>query len=351
MSSRPVRPGEPARSARSARSTRPPRAVGSGPPTGSASSTRSGTPVDSISPDEALARFARHQDNLVTRAQALSVGLSKDQLWRRVRNGHLVEVQPRVYRLRFADAGARQAIRAAVMSSGGAASHLSAAWLHGLVSGAPGRPHVSLPRDRGFRGRGVEVHRPCDWSPEDLGEVEGITVTGPVRTVVDVGASVTATRLLRIVERGLNQELFTVEDVKRRLASLARQGRTGAGPLRQLLAVRSADLAASESDLESLLWDVIRRSELPLPERQVPVEFAGRRYRLDLAYRAERIALEGDGFGVHTRRATFVRDHRRQNDLLLAGWLVIRFTWEHIVQRPDYLVETVQAALEARKVG
>jgi very-short-patch-repair endonuclease len=36
----------------------------------------------------------------------------------------------------------------------------------------------------------------------------------------------------------------------------------------------------------------------------------------------------------------------RQNDLVLEGWTVLRFTWTHITADPDYVAETITRALE-----
>ena len=54
---------------------------------------------------------------------------------------------------------------------------------------------------------------------------------------------------------------------------------------------------------------------------------AGQRFRLDAAYPELMIFMEGDGFGVHSQRDPFEIDRSRQNLLVLAGWLPLRFTW------------------------
>ena len=72
---------------------------------------------------------------------------------------------------------------------------------------------------------------------------------------------------------------------------------------------------------------------LPRPVLQHPVELGGRRYRIDLAYPEQRVAIELDG-SVHLRRDVWEADHERQKALVLAGWTVLRFTWREDDRRP-----------------
>jgi len=69
------------------------------------------------------------------------------------------------------------------------------------------------------------------------------------------------------------------------------------------------------------------------------------RYRLDLAFVRERIAVEVDGWAWHSDVERFRADRRRQNALVLAGWTVLRFTWDDLTNRPEQVVAQIQAAL------
>ena len=86
---------------------------------------------------------------------------------------------------------------------------------------------------------------------------------------------------------------------------------------------------------------------MPVPQHEVRV--AGRFVaRVDLAFLAARIALEYDGRAVHERTDVFARDRRRQNELVQAGWTVLRFTAEDLRWGAARAVEVVRAALLAR---
>jgi very-short-patch-repair endonuclease len=69
------------------------------------------------------------------------------------------------------------------------------------------------------------------------------------------------------------------------------------------------------------------------------------RYELDVAFPTERIAIEVDGWAWHSDVERFRRDRRRQNDLVLAGWTVLRFTWHDLTNRPDTVIAQIRSAL------
>jgi hypothetical protein len=83
------------------------------------------------------------------------------------------------------------------------------------------------------------------------------------------------------------------------------------------------------------------------PQVQYPVVVNGNTYRLDLAYPAQRVAVEYDGAG-HRQQARARRDLAREADLAAAGWRVLRFDAHVVMSHPDRLFSAVQAQLAAR---
>lgn len=87
------------------------------------------------------------------------------------------------------------------------------------------------------------------------------------------------------------------------------------------------------SDLEDGLAWWIKAAGLPAPERQYK-PITDRRYRVDFAWPDHNliVEVEGGGFvgGRHTRGAGFRADCERSNELVLAGWRVLRVTGDHI---------------------
>jgi len=57
-----------------------------------------------------------------------------------------------------------------------------------------------------------------------------------------------------------------------------------------------------------------------------------------------RIILEADSFEWHGSRRALVRDARRYNNFVIAGWLVLRFSWEDVMHHPDDVVCVLEAA-------
>jgi very-short-patch-repair endonuclease len=68
--------------------------------------------------------------------------------------------------------------------------------------------------------------------------------------------------------------------------------------------------------------------------------------RLDLAWPSCLLAVEADGRETHDKPAALYQDRVRQNNLMLAGWTVLRFTWDDVYRRPSWVVAQVSAALQ-----
>jgi very-short-patch-repair endonuclease len=69
--------------------------------------------------------------------------------------------------------------------------------------------------------------------------------------------------------------------------------------------------------------------------------------RLALAWPSRKLAVEADGREPHDAPDALYRDRSRQNDLVLAGWTVLRFTWSDVRHRPAWVVAQVRRALAA----
>lgn len=67
--------------------------------------------------------------------------------------------------------------------------------------------------------------------------------------------------------------------------------------------------------------------------------------RVDLAYLRLRIAIDCDSEAWHSGRQRRQAELARQNRLVLAGWTVLRFTWDDLVGRPAHIVEQVRQTL------
>jgi REase_MTES_1575 len=221
---------------------------------------------------------------------------------------------------------------AAVVSYGETAvlSHMSAAILLGL---RPARgPRIDLTvRGGGGRGRrgAIIVHR-SRLSPDEVMARDGIPVTTPTRTIIDVADFSTR----RVVERMLDEAAYLRLD----LEGLApRPGRRGAGLLARVLAEHTPGTTRTRGDLEELMVELCGRAALPLPEVNQTVEG----YEVDFVWRKARLIVETDGWAAHGTRSAFERDRLRDAHLTAAGWRVVRIT----MRRPEREPEAVAAQL------
>lgn len=287
-------------------------------------------------------RVARHQLGVITRSQAIGLlGLGATERW--LSDGRLVLEQPGTYRLLGSPRTWPLRLNAAVLSSGGVASHRSAAELWGLIDPAE-VVEVAIPAGRRSRLRPpAVVHRIRDLRPGLAVFRAGILVTDPQRTLVDLGLTSPRWEVSRALTTAISSKLLTIQDVVALRDALARPGRNGTGVLRQVLADRLPTIEGEESHLEARLVDLLAQGTIPRPVLQHEVWDAGRFVaRLDAAYPDVLLAVEADGFRFHSSPEALQRDHRRQNQLVALGWTVLRFTSHDVRRRRPHLLHTVE---------
>jgi hypothetical protein len=94
-----------------------------------------------------------------------------------------------------------------------------------------------------------------------------------------------------------------------------------------VLAARLPGYDPGESELEARIARIIQAHGLPRPAHQHRVSYGSHRYRIDLAWPDRKLYLEGNGFGFHMLATDLDSDARRQNELVLDGWIPIEITW------------------------
>jgi very-short-patch-repair endonuclease len=67
---------------------------------------------------------------------------------------------------------------------------------------------------------------------------------------------------------------------------------------------------------------------------------------VDVLFRNLKLAIEIDGRLFHTGADVFETDRSRQNQLVLDGWCVLRFTWTMIEEQPETVLAMVREAIE-----
>jgi predicted transcriptional regulator of viral defense system len=291
----------------------------------------------------ALDDLAAAQHGLATRRQVLD-HLTARQIRAWVAGGRIVPVRPGVYRLAGAPESWEQRVLAACLSTGGVASHRSAARLWRL-DGVPSlRLEITLPLGQRVRLDGVVSHRSNRLDDRFVTRVDGVPATTAARTLVDLSAVVGPRTVEKAVDDALRRDLVSVLELRRCFDALAGRGRRRCAWLRPILEARQPDYEPGDSALEVQVARWLGEAGLPEPAHQVGILARGRRYRIDLAYPDLRLGIELDGWAHHRTRSAFDNDRARGNDLELAGWTVLRFTSKSA--RSD-VVDTVVRARQA----
>jgi len=124
--------------------------------------------------------------------------------------------------------------------------------------------------------------------------------------------------------------------------------------LRDVASERRSRLKERDDHSEQLFasyiwWPVLGSFDYLHPEYEVNDYRDGSRY-LDFAYirPPHRISIEIDGFGPHQKHASrrkFSDDRFRQNQLVLDNWIVVRFSYDDIGERPRQCQQFLQQLL------
>jgi len=273
--------------------------------------------------DAAIWALVDAQHGVVTRAQLLELGLSARRIERRVASGRLHPVWRGVYAVGRPQLGRLGRWMAASLACGPGAvlSHGSAAALWEFGPELPGLVEVSLPPGRSSRRAGIRAHRRAALLPADVTAREGIPVTSPVRTLIDLATQLPPGRLERAVNEA--DKLGRVRADTLRASLDEHRGEPGVAALRALLDPLSFRL--SDSELETSFRPIARAAGLPTPETKARVNG----YEVDFFWPELGIVVETDGLRYHRTASQQRRGLERDQAHLAAGMWPIRFShWQ-----------------------
>lgn len=219
-------------------------------------------------------------------------------------------------------------------------SHLSAALHHGWeVCFPPDKPQLvvatgtEVPATIGWA---VEA-RPIDLRPKDT---DG-WATSKLWTVLLCARDLPFRDALAVADSALRHEDVTPEE----LITAAGAWR-GAERDRLQRVARHADGRAA-NPFESALRSIAIEAGLDVIP-QWEIHSCGLTLHPDLADPLRAIALEADSWTHHAAQsADHDRDCARYNALVVAGWILLRFTWSQVMFAPEQVRSTIAAALSA----
>ncbi len=226
---------------------------------------------------------------------------------------------------------------------GAVATSRTAATVWDLPVDPPERPQILIPRSRrGLSITGVELRTTTRADREDATVHNGIPVTSPCRTLIDVAREVDDAVLSRAIASALRTGLVTAARLRHRCESLNFLSARGRGRVERLLNALENSSRPTESALEETFARLIDHSRLPSPTYQYSVLTNDGWLRLDAAYPDMRLGIEIDGFAWHSSPDQLDRDRHRSNTLAAIGWTILHFTSHDVQDRPDDVVAEIE---------
>lgn len=247
----------------------------------------------------------------------------RNDLRHAIRDGRIVRVGHRRYALPGLDQAHADAARL-----GGVIAGLSAAAYWGWkVKNPPARSCVllrrGLKRDPDSYGD-VEVR----WGVLPTVEVHDGIVTSPLRTVVDCLRWLPEDAALAVADSALRSRRITKAQL---IAAVERS--PDRWRVRALRLAHLADRRAANPFESVLRWIASTVPGLAV-EAQGEVEGV---WHGDVVDKSLRLVLEAESHEFHTGKRAFRYDCRRYTAMVRAGWRVVRFVWEDVMARQDYV--------------
>ena len=257
--------------------------------------------------DAAIARRAARQQRVVSGEQLAEAGFTWNAIAHRLKHGSLQRLWRGVYLVGPGKPDQLSLAMAAILTCGDAViSHRWAGRQWRFIDAAP-LPVDVIVASGSHRGRAeVQVHRTILLDPRDFTTHDGIPITSPARTLLDL-ASVVTTNVLEcaIAEAQVLQRVNArhLRDV------IARSGRhPGAAKLARALEA-GPDLTRSEA--ERILRRLLKQAGLAEPRTNQRVNG----YEVDFYFPSHAVIVEVDGYGPHSTRRAFERDHKKRTQL------------------------------------
>jgi hypothetical protein len=293
----------------------------------------------------ALAEVIVRQHGVVSRAQALTAGASRHQVDRFLATGEWVRLARGVFRHHLAPDRWEARLIAACLIVDGVASHRSAIRNHGVRGHLSPSIEVSVEQGRWRPSGDFRLHQTTQIDRIDLEVINGIPTTGLARSVLDFAGVSSPERTNALIDVLLVDRRLELADLTDVLVRHSRKGRDGCGRLRAALDERIGETGVPRSDFSRMVARLLVAHGHPKPEFEYELtDAAGRVGFVDLAYPAERIAIELDSVRWHLNRVSFERDPVRRNRVVNQGWTPLSFTWKAYYERPFELVTTVATA-------
>lgn len=221
--------------------------------------------------------------------------------------------------------------------AGAVLSHTTAAWLWGLVPDEPSAVEATIPMSAQARGpEWLVLHRRPDVGPDD--HLYGLPVVSAEQACIDIAAVLSRVDLERAIDAALTQKV-TSRALRRRCEE-AKEMRGVVEVRRQLRT--ACPFTASEPERMVARGLTARGFFMEINARVGP-------YFGDLVDYRARVVVEIDGREFHSDARAFTNDRQRQNQLILGGWLVLRYSAAMVNKYLDSVVDEIISVVRRRR--
>jgi len=295
-------------------------------------------------PDLRVARRAGAQHGQIAVWQLRECGVSSNAVAVRVKNGRLHRVHRGVYAVGHDAVTLQGRFMAAVLACGHAAvlSHFAAAAQWGFVRWDDRQPEVTVCGSGVRRIEGVRVHRSRSLDRRDVLRCDGIRITSPARTALDLAATTPHRALRRMIRQAQAEKRVNIRQLVEVLSRA--NGHPGAAALRAVIADGPAP---TRSELEDLVLDLVDAAGIDRPQINQKLVLDGRSIVPDFLWRDLRVVIEADGAAWHDNKLTRENDADKQAILEAYGYRVLRITYAQVVHHPRQTIARIRTAIAA----
>lgn len=275
---------------------------------------------------------------MVSHRQLLAAGLTARAIHGRRQRGSLHPLFRGVYAVGHANVGQRGWFAAGLLAIGGDAtlSHRAAAAVWGFHRWDGGRIDVTTRRHPTRRDR-LHLHSSF-LEQEDHTRRDGLRLTTPARTLLDLTPTLTDTALANLTGQAEHARLISVPTLKQDLT------RWGPRPgTKRLAKVIANGPTPTRSVLEVLFLPFLDKHRLPRPEINAKVLH----YRVDGLYPEHRLVIELDSHRWHDSPLAQAADRERTATLEAHGYRVMRITSDELEYQPTRAAKRLRAALQS----
>ena len=274
--------------------------------------------------------------------QLMALGCSRWEIDYRVRVGRLHRVRRGVYAVGHVVLGIEGRRWGAVLAyaPGAALSHAAAGAAWGFRRSNAALIDITVVGTGRKPQPGIRLHRRRSIAADELSLLDGLPITTPARTLLDLAASGLRRRsLAAAVDRAEQSGVLDFADLAVLLDRYA--GRPGTPALREALDRYAGGDARSV--LEEVIAELCVADGIQPPRENVVVLGRVR----DFYWPEARLVVEADSYAWHRSPQAMADDRQRDVELTIAGIRTLRFTWSQATRRPAWVAGTIRAALDS----